>query len=303
MKRKILCVGKSSLAVSLPREFVELYDLKQGEEIDIKQQGSSLIIKAENTSSSTKIIDLHDFSVSEDPKKILDKIIGALFRQGMNSFTLKCNNETTRNMIREIINSGKLNMYEAASADSSLSITIRSSITHFDETELESMVESIIRQIYTTFDEFLALSEEKKIKWSRVEELVSRDKIVNDQTDICKRIINRNATSYKSTTTYSFVDKLEKIGDDVKYIMLYSEKNYSAIQKYSEMISCVKDMLFMLITAKNSFSIKKINLFFEKRNAVKSELTKCTDVQIYSHCTDIINLMADAYSEMMVKSL
>jgi len=39
------------------------------------------------------------------------------------------------------------------------------------------------------------------------------------------------------------------------------------------MISCVKDMLFMLITAKNSFSIKKINLFFEKRNAVKSELT------------------------------
>jgi len=60
MKRNILKVGKSSLAVSLPKAFVNFNNLDSGQEIEVEKRGNSLTITCEQNRETYKEIDLTD---------------------------------------------------------------------------------------------------------------------------------------------------------------------------------------------------------------------------------------------------
>ena len=48
MKRKIVQHGSSSLTVSIPYKWIQKYNLNKGDEINIEENGNSLILSSDN---------------------------------------------------------------------------------------------------------------------------------------------------------------------------------------------------------------------------------------------------------------
>src|SRR3989338_6660324 len=110
MKRKTLRIGRSSLAVSLPKTFLNRARLSAKDEIDVEERGSSLIINSDNVVYPPKIVNIEDLSLEVNLEHTLDKIIGALFKQGNDSFSILCPSKEKADILRKIIKAGKLSM-------------------------------------------------------------------------------------------------------------------------------------------------------------------------------------------------
>ncbi|MGV8150839.1 MAG: hypothetical protein ACP5NV_03875 [Candidatus Woesearchaeota archaeon] len=302
MKRKILRAGRSSLAISIPNTFVKNNSLKYGQEIEVIQHGATLTITCSNPKSSLKKVDITDLN-SEHNEKIIDKLLGALFKQGADDFEITSKDQKKIEIIQSIIRNGKLNMYEEPKIETDHSVLIHSSISQFDDKTLENMTEVIIKYIYLSLDALIQLIKEDKLNAKTAQELISRDKTINDHSDICRRIINKNVLDYKSTSFYNFIDKAEKIGDEVKMLVDYSQKNSSAMKKYLSIIEGMKELIYILFTTNNHFSIKKMNNFYEKLYFLDSEMKNCKEIFVYHNLKSIIALTKDIYSDLMVKNL
>jgi phosphate uptake regulator len=303
MKRNVLKVGRSSFAISLPKNFVRTNNLKSGQEIEVLNQGSSLMIMCINPVLMAKTVDISEFSTQTEARKLLDKILGALFRQGLNKFSLICSDRDKAKLVRDILRDGKLQMYEEPGMQDDTSVIVHSSISNFDAESLQNMTSSIIKHIYRTIEEFTSALREGSLTAKMAEEFATRDRTINDQTDICKRIVNKNAVDYKSTSYYSIIDKLEKIGDEIKSLALYAAENPRAAKRQLALIEKSKEIFYMLYMTNNSFSVKKMNSFFALAHEIELSLEKCGDAKMYHHLKSLVLLVRDTYSDLMVKEL
>lgn len=303
MKRRVLKAGRSSLAISIPKNYVESNGIRSGQEIDVIQHGATLTITCENPKPSIKIIDISDLSPKFFEEKIIDKIIGALFKQGGDNFEIKFHEPGSAAAIREIIRKGKLSMYEEPSAVSNNSIIIHSPISQFDENTLNNMTNAIIKHIYLTIERLTDSIRNNYLDKAVAEDLISRDRTINEHSDICKRIINKNVLNYKSTSQYSFVDRTEKIGDAIKDLVNIAYNKKAVARKHVESIDSIKNLFFMLLNASTNFTVRKMNEFYDAAYAVEKRLKECKDNELY-HCLEtIITIIKDSYSDLMVRSL
>jgi len=303
MKRCVLKAGRSSLAISMPRSYIDEHQIIPGQEMDVMQHGSALIITCDKPKSRIKTIDLSDLSNKTREARILDKIIGALFRQGGDTFEIKVRNEKTSELLREIIRKGKLSMYEEPNPSGENSFVIHSPISQFDEKTLENLTNAIIKNIYLTMERLADSISEGYLTQVLADELVAKDRIINEHTDICKRIINKTVLNYKSTSQYNFVDRTEKIGDAVKYLVNIAFAKKALAKKYLLLINGTKDLFFMLLSAHANFSIKKMSEFYESSYLLEEGLADCKDAEMYHCLKTIITIVKDSYSDLMVRSL
>jgi hypothetical protein len=303
MKRQILRIGRSSLAVSLPKQYVTENNLSSGEEIDVQNHGRSLEITCDNSSIVSKTIDLRGLSINKSIDRLYDKVLGALFRQGIDNITIICGDEDKADLLRNLLRKGKLNMYEDPEIENPNIVHIHSSITKFDDGAVNKMIEAIIKQIYSLFDEFIDDLHANKLDEIKTEKLMMRDRIINEQTDICKRIINKNVTNYESTAMYNFVDRLEKIGDALKELIFYSKLNKSSAKDYQLMITGLRDAIYVLFTSYNKFSIKKVNDFYGRLDVWEPIQISGSEKILYFYCQLILRLIRNAYSNLIVMKL
>ena len=302
MKRNILRSGRSSLVISLPKSFVDENNLKIGEEIDVEQHGSTLMIRCETSNPKIKRIELSELTNVEEIERILDKILGILFKQGFDTFQIKCSSKDIAATIRKIIRNGKLNMYEESSIEESNILEIHSSISLFDTNVLDNIPNVIIKQIYRTLDELEDHLNKGTFTKAIAKDFYLRDKLINEQSDICRRMINRNVLNYKSTALYNFVDKWEKIGDTLKNLcMCLSEKNNS--KKYVPSIRKIKEIVYLVYNANKNFSIKKLDEFYKLTEHIEDEIKKVDDKIIYHYQMQIFTQIQDSYSDVISQNI
>ena len=98
MKRKVALIGPSTLMVSLPSKWVKKYGIKKGNELDVEENNTNLIISSkENCESKSKYIDLGRLD------KVVYRIIGALYKKGYDHVNIKFNNPRQLNDIMDVL--------------------------------------------------------------------------------------------------------------------------------------------------------------------------------------------------------
>lgn len=86
MKRKINRVGTSTLTVSLPSKWAKQQGLKAGDEVDVGEEGSKLIIEKTGISCQLKSINV-DFTKFSD--RLIKLTLNNLYREGYNQIHIK----------------------------------------------------------------------------------------------------------------------------------------------------------------------------------------------------------------------
>ncbi|MBI3052032.1 phosphate uptake regulator PhoU [Candidatus Woesearchaeota archaeon] len=98
MKRRLIQIGKSTLLLSVPRDWVKSNNLAKGDEVDINAVQEKLIISSESKPAREKIsVDISEY------KDMLPRLVYAIYRAGYDEVELRSNNPEEMNRIKSVI--------------------------------------------------------------------------------------------------------------------------------------------------------------------------------------------------------
>jgi antitoxin component of MazEF toxin-antitoxin module len=91
MKRKVNRVGQNTLTISIPTGFVKKHNIKQGDELEIDEQGNTLLMSKETGSRPRKKASI---CLDKFNKFMTTRVLHELYRQGVEEIELTFNIQT-----------------------------------------------------------------------------------------------------------------------------------------------------------------------------------------------------------------
>jgi phosphate uptake regulator len=289
MKRKIVQHGSSSLTITLPVKWTEKFHLKKGDELNVEESGSKLIVTTQSESAGGKII------ITEKQGKFTKNNLSHLYQLGYDEIeieltdkeTIKEINERLPNCIGfEIIDQKDNKIY------------IKSIMT-----TLESEFDNMLRKCFLITEEMgkdiVEILEKKE--FDKLTEARNLESLNNKFTDICIRILNKKGYKIPERTIqmYEIIKNLERTADEFKYICDELKTN-KKIEK--EFLICLKEAieyfhLFTVLFYKHDNELKQ-KIYSERKKLIEKfsrELKNSKNPILFHHLINIIQKIYEGY--------
>lgn len=222
-QRKVIKQGPNTLMISLPIKWVQKNQIKKGDDLNIEEQSTSLIISRgaiQNTGKSTEI------EFKEDTKDTLIRMaISNLYKKGYDTVTVKTSGDQVIPKIHKAVES--LMGYEIT-----------------DQQEGKLIIQDIAKELDSEFDNYLKKTFFMMFELGRVvkEDFVSGKFDINQVSqlstnikkfsDVCKRAIAKNDIyPEKNKHLFLIIWTLEKIASEYLNCHRYAEKKFKKIEK------------------------------------------------------------------------
>lgn len=209
MKRKIVQHGSSSMTVTLPIRWINKYNIKKGDEINMEESGPLVIIStAQETASPKK-------EVSTTESGIFTKNnLSHLYQLGYDEIEIRYdNNETLEEIKKRIPECMGFEIIDQKDHK----VFIKSIAT-----TIESEFDTLLRKAFLITSEMAKSMIEafEKNDLKKLAEIRNMESINNKFTDICIRILNKRGYKVQNRTMqmYEIVKNIERIADEFKYI-------------------------------------------------------------------------------------
>src|SRR3989344_1967050 len=263
MKRKIVQHGSSTLIVSLPANWVKQNGIKKGDELDVSEEGKTLVIGADKVATN--------YSLTEDISKLkpflVTRFLGRVYQKGYDKVFLVHNSPELLKVIQEKML--ELIGYEIIEQNDKTCLiqSISSKIELDFDNSLRKAFLIVKQMLETAYDAY------KDGDKSTLENLYIKDIEVNRFTYFLRRQINREQyvaaeREQQSHILYYLIENLEDLGDFFKKLA----KNLALTKKKN------KDILNLLEMLRDQFELSYS--YFYKANIEKAN-------QAYSIFTDI----------------
>ncbi len=209
MKRKVVQHGSSSLTVTLPIRWVEKYGIRKGDDLEIEESGSSMIISTQKEQYSPKK------EVSTSESGIFTKNnLSHLYQLGYDELEIAFDSPETLDEIKkrlpdcigfELIDQKKNKVFIKSIA-----------------TTLESEFDTMLRKSFQVTNEMAKdlLEALEKGDFERLQQIRSMESLNNRFTDFCIRVLNKRGYKIPRRTMqiYEILKNIERIADELKHI-------------------------------------------------------------------------------------
>ncbi|MCX6707394.1 MAG: hypothetical protein NT001_04620 [Candidatus Woesearchaeota archaeon] len=313
MKRKVVKQGPATFMISMPSKWVKKYNVQKGDEIDLEEDGSNLVIIRENKQRKKKaIIDLDNFNTM-----ILNRHFAEFYRQGIEEIEIRFDKPTfpdyKNNREIEIDRYVKKTIERFIGmeiiSNTKNKIIIQSFITHekFEKIEvvqkriyflIKEFMEELVKAMDADFNSFNQRSYDyhdnivkflyyylRLMKFSDVEE-EKKERLFSLFMIIDKAIDKIRHTSEK-------VNEMKKITPKIK---VYVQKNFLFFLDQFEMIQ------------RADYTVKDLNLLIRKRydiiNMIKKEKFNEEEIKVIGECkfmTDTTNDFIETYAALKME--
>jgi phosphate uptake regulator len=283
MKRKIIKQGHNTLTITLPSEWVKKLNLNPGDEIDLDQRDSSLILNGHERCKDKKaVIDITNFTIP-----LLWRFFQSAYRSGCDEIKIvfdpnKKDYEDAYHYYTTQFEYSKLG--EKVPSKPALAM-IQGLVDRFigmgiietgknyciikemgepSVREFESSLRRVFLVIFEMFERVINAIEKNEIgDVSLCKEIHTIDLNVDRFVDYCCRVLNKLPSSFpesKKMLLFSTLFILELVGDEFKYI----GKHLAASKK------SLKDKLPLIIEIKDYFEMYyKLFYKFDRDTAIK----------------------------------
>jgi phosphate uptake regulator len=270
-------LGPATMVISLPSKWFKTTNLKPGDEINVEQENSSLVITTDGKGSVVReIIDLSKYD------KLMKRILVSRYLKGNDEIEVIFDTLDKSRIIQrrvdeligvEIIDQGKdrIIIKDMASAG---------------EDNFENIIKRVLYLLNTLSDESLKTIQEKNTDLEYTSDI---EKNINKFTDYCFRILNKKGHSdhKKTAVLYCALFLIEEIADEYKKLNKYITENNMQLNKefisiYQNINSYNKEMqkLFLKfnfdqavqIAVERDKIIKEINKQLENSKIKNSEI-------------------------------
>jgi phosphate uptake regulator len=209
MKRRIVQHGSSSLTITLPAKWVDLYRLKKGDELEVDASGPVVTISTgQEIGTSKKELNASDYGLFTRSN------ISHLYQLGYDEIEINYDDAQVLEEIKErlpgCIGFEIMDQRKGRVLIKSIATTLDS---EFDALLRKSFL--ITNEMAKAMSEALAAGD-----YSKLAELRGMEQLNNRFTDVCLRILNKKGYKIPKRTMqmYEIVKNIERIADEFKYI-------------------------------------------------------------------------------------
>ncbi|MBI2140792.1 phosphate uptake regulator PhoU [Candidatus Woesearchaeota archaeon] len=207
MKRKVIQIAGSTQLISLPRKWAQAHNVKKGEELEVQEDGSRIIVSTESLPQKSIItVDLSGLL-----PRLADRFLARAYQLGYDEINVKFDNLelslALRNKVPELMG------FEIFDQEHH-SLLIKS-IASKIEIDFESALRKAFLIALGMADAYLVAF--KKNDKKELEALQYRDLELNRFCYFCLRAINKGQyQGFDSNILYYLIETLEDVGDAYK---------------------------------------------------------------------------------------
>ncbi|MBI1970469.1 hypothetical protein HYS47_01870 [Candidatus Woesearchaeota archaeon] len=209
MKRKVVQVGPTTLMVSLPQKWAQLYGIQKGQEIDVIEEGNTLLLGA---SIQPKLKEITITIPSKE--EYLGRLITAPYIKGYSMIHLKYKDSSVYSKILETI---KL-LIGFEIVESTLQSCTLSNISTTPEEKFDVLLRRLFANNVMFAKDLLSRIEKNE----DVQDLMEYERNINRIHLFCRRVLQTNKASsmvYTPLSLYMIVLHLEECADCLKHIV------------------------------------------------------------------------------------
>lgn len=238
MRRKVIQIANSTQLVSLPRKWALRYGIKKGDELEVEEQGTQIVVSTERG----QVVEKVELNIDNLEPMVLRYVV-ALYKKGVDEIRVVFNKPEKIRVVQNSIGKEAVG-YEITDQ------TMGSCVIKHVSGELEEF-DPILKR---TFLLLVSMAEQayEALKNGKFEDLKNAaylEEANNRFTTTCRRLINKKGykNQKKIGPLYCVIEELENIADQYKYLCLYFyEKKDKNIKFSKETISMLKDTNEML---------------------------------------------------------
>ncbi len=209
MKRRIVQHGSSSLTVTLPIKWAEKYKIRKGDEVDVEENGSTILISTQKEFSDQK----KEVSTSEYGMFTKNNL-SHLYQLGYDDIEIRFENsyelEEIKKRVPNCIGFEIIDQKENKVHIKSIATT------------LESEFDTLLRKSFQVTNEMARSILEilEGGQYQKLREIRNMESLNNKFTDACIRILSKKGYKVQNRTMqiYEIIKNIERIADEFKYI-------------------------------------------------------------------------------------
>ncbi|MBI2574555.1 phosphate uptake regulator PhoU [Candidatus Woesearchaeota archaeon] len=262
MKRRVIQIANSTQLISLPRAWAKRNNIQKGQELDIQEDGSRVVIQ----SSDSHIFERHDIDISKLDGMAI-RSIRALYKRGIDELKVTFSRPELLKLIQESISKDVVGFEILEQGQSYCVIrNVAGNTEGFDH-----VLRRTFLLLVSMADEFIASL--KKGDYSHLKNVAFLEQTNNRFTMVLRRHINKNGkVDYdKLGPLYYIIESIENIGDEYKYICLYLHNNAKRNlpkREYAELAQKTAGMLRDFYEVFYKFDEEKLVRLKNSRNAI-----------------------------------
>ena len=224
MKRKVIQIANSTQLISLPRKWSLKYGVKKGDELEVRENGTSLNISTEKVPHVEEII----VDVSGLTPRLADRFLARAYQKGYDKITIKYDKPelmiAIQNKVPELLGFEIMDQHKDSCVIQSISSKL--------EVDFDSLLRKAFLITLDMADSCLEALKNNDIK--TLENLQYKDFDVNKFCYFCLRAINKGQhEGFGTYILYYLVEVLEDVGDEYKALakILKNAKSKKEIMK------------------------------------------------------------------------
>jgi len=236
VKRKAILLAKKTLVVSVPTKWVKKYGIQKGQEIDVQEQGPSLILQSGNHIHTPETLDMNHEVVG----KLIHRTLSKAYEQGIDEINLRFKDISILAPLK--ISLQRLIGYEIIKQGKEYCIIKDISGQNYDSFDnsltrlfltVNNIMEDGIEAIKTNNKEILS-------------SLITRDEDVNKFAHFCLRILAKKGHPeiHKQSILFFVITTLERTGDEFRDLLREIEKGKQLSKKEITAIQDIQKLLY-----------------------------------------------------------
>ncbi|MEM3154425.1 MAG: AbrB/MazE/SpoVT family DNA-binding domain-containing protein [Candidatus Woesearchaeota archaeon] len=270
MRRKVIQIADSTQLISLPRKWAVQHNIKKGDELDIVEEGSRIIVAPASSGELFKRTEI-DLAKLEP---IIPRVLHALYKVGYDEVILRYQNQEIVAKIQKMLHDEMIG-YEIVEQKPSYCV-IRTIAGSYNS-EYDTILRRTFLLLKTMLEGLVEVIESGNT--TTVASLRFMESANNKYTGFCRRVINRNGLKSKLPNVhYILVEELEKIADQGKYIcdyLLESKNNVVVDMETKELYKKILALFSGAYENYYAFDMKRlVELFIVRKEIINLALKK-----------------------------
>jgi len=222
MRRKVIKQGHNTLTITLPRKWCDRAKIKGGDEVDINDSGTELLISSGLIEGTTNKLEIN--VTGYDRSAILFTIRSA-YRRGYDEVFIKFDEQLTQRFrdgrkykTLSFIHYEVERLIGFEVVDQKTNSCLIKDVSQGSEKEFDSMLNRIFLVTTDTFEDFLKGFKEKD--FDLISTIEEKHDVITKFVSYCMRLLNKNIPRYshvKNLEMYHVLASLDNIADAMKY--------------------------------------------------------------------------------------
>lgn len=215
MRRKIVKLGPATLVVSLPSKWTKQFNLNAGDELDLEQQSSNIILSTEKSFGIKK--ETVDLTKTDS---LIKRIVASKYLKGADEIEVKFDSSEKSRIIQKRVDE----MIGMEIVEQGKDRLLLKDIGGASEENFETILKRVLFLLNQISDETLKAVKNKETDLQYLEDMELN---INRFTDYCFRLLNKKGYSdmRKTAVYYCIVFLLEDLGDCYKKLISYIDEN------------------------------------------------------------------------------